>query len=176
MKWMFITTQMLTRMVRSVETQTSPYIASIIVVQYTRTSWRSWFPLHADLREIMILKNWAWFALYVGNSCQYWTWLSFYNNQASCFFLSKSVENFLRYVVLKFSFGRDLRSIRAILVNIELDLTFIITKLPAKFHWNRSITFWVILITEWKNERQTHKSKKIPLPKYSYGRGNGDLF
>ena len=68
-------------MVRSLETQTSPYIASIIVVQYTRTSGRSWFPLHADLREIMILKYWTRFALFGGDSCQYRTWSSFNDHQ-----------------------------------------------------------------------------------------------
>ena len=47
----------------------------------------------------------------------------------------------MRYGVLKISFGRGLRSIRAILVNIELDLTFMITKLSAKFHRNRLRTF-----------------------------------
>ena len=162
-------------MVRSLETQTSPYIASIIVVQYTRTSGRSWFPLHADLREIMILKYWAWFALYEGDSCQYRTWLSFYDNQASCQMSSKSVENFLRYGVLKISFGRGLRSIWAILVNIELDLPFMITKLPAKFHRNRSRTFWVILITHRKTSRKTNRLTRVKQylsPKHSLGRGN----
>ena len=144
-------------MVRSLETQTSPYIASIIVVQYTRTSGRSWFPLHADLRENMILKYWAWFAHYERDSCQYWTLLFFNINQASCQILSKSVENFLRYGVLKISFGRGLRSIWSIIFNIKLDLSFMITKLSAKFHRNRSRTFWVILITDRQKNRQTEK-------------------
>ena len=112
-------------------------------------------PLHADLREIMILKYWARFALYQGDSCQYWTWPSFYDNQASCQISPKLVENFFRYGVLEIPFGRGLHSIWAILVNIELDLHFIITKLPAKIHRNRSRTFWVILITDWMNEWRT---------------------
>ena len=121
-------------------------------------------------RDSRILKHWARFALYQIDSCQIRTWPFFYDNKASCQLSSKSVENFLRYGVLKISFGRGLRSIWAILVNIELDLPFIITKLPAKFHRNRSRTFWVILITDRKTDRLT--SKTIPIPKHCLGQGN----
>jgi len=102
-----------------------------------------------------ILKYWARFALYQGDSCQIRTWPFVYDNQAYCQMSLKSVENYLRYGVLKLSFGRGLRSIWAILVNIELDLHFMITKHPAKFHRNRLRTFWVILITDRKTERLT---------------------
>ena len=101
------------------------------------------------------------------------TWSSIYDNQASCCILFKSISNFLRYGVLKISFGRGLRSIWAILVNIELDLPFMITKLPAKFHRNRSRTFWVILITDRqknrKKNRRTHTTKTIPLSQTEFG-------
>ena len=71
-------------MVRSLETQTSPYIASILVVHYTRTSGRLWF----------------------------------------------------------WNIGRGLRPMRGILVNIELDFPFMITKLPTEFYWSWSLTLW----------------------------------
>jgi len=38
--------------------------------------------------------------------------------------------------------GQGLGSMRGILVNIVLDLSFMITKLPVKFHRNRLRTFW----------------------------------
>ena len=99
-------------MVRSLETQTSPYIAIIIVVHYTRTSGRSWF----------------------------------------------------------WNIGRGSRSMRGILVNIELDFPFMITKLPVKILWNRSRTFWVILITHRKtNRKKTDSHETIPLPNTVWG-------
>ena len=89
------------------------------------------------------------------------TWSSFYDNKASCCILFKSISNFLRYGVLKNSFGRGLRSIWAILVNIELDLPFLITKLSAKFHRNRSRTFWVIVFTDRQTDRQTNGLTRV---------------
>jgi len=54
-----------------------------------------------------------------------------------------------------------------------------ITKLPAKFHRNRSRTFLIILITYRKTERQTERQtnrltrvKQYLSPKHSLGRGN----
>ena len=69
----------------------------------------------------------------------------------------------MRYGVLNISFGRGLHSIWTILVNIVLDLPFMITKLLAKFHRNRSRAFRVILITHKQKDKQTHMSKTIPL-------------
>jgi len=89
------------------------------------------------------------------------TWSSFYDNQASCCILFKSISNFMRSGILKNSFGRGLRSIWMILVNIELDLPFMITKLPAKFHRNWSRTFWVILFTDKQKDKQKDRLTRV---------------
>jgi len=77
----------------------------------------------------------------------------------------------LREILQFWNIGWGFRSIRAILVIIEFDLPFMITKLPAKFHRNRSKTFWVILITDKQKDRLTWVIQYLS-PKHSLGWGN----
>jgi len=97
--------------------------------------------------------------------------VSLLETQASTLYYCCPLYADLREILQFWNIGWGFRSIRAILVIIEFDLPFMITKLPAKFHRNRSKTFWVILITDKQKDRLTWVIQYLS-PKHSLGWGN----
>ena len=99
---------------------------------------------------------------------------SFYHSTPCCQSSSKSVNNFLRYSGNGLNSFFDYRlfdpcdlDLWPIFLAFELSLTFIILPHPAKAPQNRSIPFWVIVVTRFvwqtdtQTDRQTNTSKNI---------------
>ena len=107
---------------------------------------------------------WARFAFYQYDWSEIYQKCINHYSAPSYEILKNSIENLLRYseicrfyVDFNHSFGRGLRSINAIDIIFKRNLYFIIIHHPAKFHQNRSRTFWVNRVLHRQTDTHTHR-------------------